>query len=155
DATVLMMSDHGFGGVSDWVIYPNCWLRQKGFLRFHGRTSHWGSRLRESVKHLAVAHLPASFQRFLYRCLGQRLGRLEARVRYGMIDWRSTEAYFDENPYFPVLRINREGRQPQGVVAPGRHYEEVRDRLIQELESWRHPVTGERIIEKAYRREEV
>jgi predicted AlkP superfamily phosphohydrolase/phosphomutase len=40
-------------------------------------------------------------------------------------------------------------------VSPGAEYERVRDRLIQALEAWRHPLTGERIVEKAYRREEV
>ena len=72
-----------------------------------------------------------------------------------MIDWASTEAYFDENPYFPVLRVNLKGRQPSGIVEPGRQYEEVRDRLIRKLEAWRHPETGTPIVEKAYRREEI
>ena len=31
DANVLMMSDHGFGGIGDWLLYPNCWLREQGF----------------------------------------------------------------------------------------------------------------------------
>src|SRR5262249_52808982 len=30
DTTILMMSDHGFGGVGDWLLYPNCWLHHKG-----------------------------------------------------------------------------------------------------------------------------
>ncbi len=155
DTTVLMMSDHGFGGVSDWVIYPNAWLREAGFLRFHGGGRCLRSRLLEAVKHRAVAHLPAWLQRTLYRGLGRGLGRLEARVRYGMIDWPATEAYFDENPYYPVLRVNLKGRQPGGIVEPGRPYEDVRERLIRALEVWRHPHTGARIVERAYRREEV
>jgi predicted AlkP superfamily phosphohydrolase/phosphomutase len=155
ETTVLMMSDHGFGGVSDWVIYPNCWLHQQRFLHFRGQGRHRGSRALNALKLWAVAHLPAWVQRTLYRCAGPLLGRIEARVRYGMIDWTGTEAYFDENPYFPVLRINLKGRQPHGIVEPGKHYEEVRDRLIGELEAWRHPKTGARIVEKAYRREEV
>ena len=36
DTTLLMMSDHGFGGVSNSVLYPNCWLRERGILRFRG-----------------------------------------------------------------------------------------------------------------------
>jgi predicted AlkP superfamily phosphohydrolase/phosphomutase len=155
DAAVLMMSDHGFGGVSDWLIYPNCWLAEQGFLHFHGGTSGFSSRLREAIKHRAVATLPAWFQRLLYRWLGGSIGRFEARVRYSTIDWSNTEVYFDENPYFPVLRVNLKGRQPGGTVEPGRHYEEVRDRLIAALESWRHPQTGAPIIERAFRREEV
>jgi predicted AlkP superfamily phosphohydrolase/phosphomutase len=153
--TTLMMSDHGFGGVSNWVLYPNCWLQERGFVRLHSQGKSRLSGLLNALKLWGVATLPAWFQRALYRFAGPLLGRIEARVRYGVIDWTGTEAYFDENPYFPVVRVNLKGRQPQGIVEPGKHYEEVRDRLIRDLEAWRHPETGEPIVQKAYRREEV
>jgi predicted AlkP superfamily phosphohydrolase/phosphomutase len=155
DTTVLMMSDHGFGGVSDWVIYPNCWLRELGLLHFHNQSQHWKARLRDRLKLWGVSHFPAWLQRALMRFAGGMLGRFETGARYGIIDWSRTQAYFDENPYFPVLRINLKGRQPQGVVEPGRAYEDLRDLLIRQLEAWRHPKTGAPIIEKAYRREEI
>jgi predicted AlkP superfamily phosphohydrolase/phosphomutase len=155
DTTVLMMSDHGFGGVTDWVLYPNCWLAGQGLLRFRGGLARWRSRALDAVKLRAVAALPAGIKRALYRFSRRGLGSIEARVRYGMIDWAGTQAYFEENPYYPVLWVNLKGRQPRGVVEPGRPYEELRDRLIALLEGWRHPETGERVVEKAYRREEV
>jgi predicted AlkP superfamily phosphohydrolase/phosphomutase len=155
DAVVLMMSDHGFGGVSNWVLYPNCWLRERGLLRFRGQAAHWKSRALDAVKLRAVSVLPGRVKRAIYRLSRKGLGGIEARVRYAMIDWSGTEAYFEENPYYPVLWINLKGRQPGGTVEPGRHYEEVRDRVIGELEAWRHPETGDPIVEKAYRREEV
>lgn len=155
DATVLMMSDHGFGGVGNWVLYPNCWLREEGFVHFRRPMALRLARVLDAIKLRAVATLPAWFQRFLYRFAGRALGGIESRVRYGMIDWSKTEAYFDENPYFPVVRVNLKGRQPAGIVEPGAHYEQVRDRLIEKLEAWRHPETGCPIVTKAYRREEV
>jgi len=155
DTTIIVLSDHGSGGVSDWVLFPNRWLQDKGFIQLRGGSRQGMSRLREKLKQWGVATLPSWLQRFLYRNALQALGRYEARVRYGIIDWAHTEAYFDENPYFPVLRVNLKGRQPKGIVEPGQPYEDLRDRLIQELENWHHPVTGERIVEKAYRREEV
>ena len=33
DVTLLMMSDHGFGGTGDQIIYANCWLREQGFAK--------------------------------------------------------------------------------------------------------------------------
>src|SRR5262249_49742263 len=47
DTTVMMMSDHGFGGVGDWVIYPNAWLQEKGFLRMHARQAGKSAHLLE------------------------------------------------------------------------------------------------------------
>jgi predicted AlkP superfamily phosphohydrolase/phosphomutase len=155
DTVVLLVSDHGFGGVSNWILYPNCWLREQGLLRFRGGFARWRSRVLDAVKLRAVAKLPAKLKRALYRWNPRRLGGIEGRVRYGFIDWAGTQAYFEENPYYPVLWINLKGRQPRGVVEPGRPYEELRDRLIAQLEAWRHPESGEPIVEKAYRREEL
>ena len=155
NTTLMMMSDHGFGGVSNSVLYPNCWLREQGLLKFRGGWSNWASRKLDALKLFAVAHLPSKVKRLIYRAAKGRLGGIEAKVRYGIIDWKGTQAYFEENPYYPVLWLNVKGRQPQGVVEPGQEYEKLRTRLIEELEDWRHPETGERIVHRAYRREEV
>jgi predicted AlkP superfamily phosphohydrolase/phosphomutase len=155
DTTLLMMSDHGFGGVSTTALFPNCWLREQGFLQFRGGFSRWVSRRLDALKLRAVAKLPNGIQKFLSRFARKQLGGIEAKVRYGIIDWAGTKAYFEENPYYPSLRINLKGRQPQGVVKPGAEYEQLRTKLIELLEDWRHPETGERIVERAYRREEV
>jgi predicted AlkP superfamily phosphohydrolase/phosphomutase len=157
ETVTMMMSDHGFGGVGDWALYPNAWLAEQGLVKMkeQGSKPSVVGGLLGRLKLWGITTLPAWFQRIVYRSCGWLLGHLEARVRYGRIDWSETQAYFDENPYFPVVRINLKGRQPQGIVEPGEQYEAVRDRVIRELESWRHPETGERIVEKAYRREEV
>jgi predicted AlkP superfamily phosphohydrolase/phosphomutase len=155
DTTLLMMSDHGFGGVSTTALFPNCWLREQGLLKFRGGGSRWISRRLDALKHRAVATLPNAVQKFLSRFARKQLGGIEARVRYGIIDWAGTKAYFEENPYYPSLRINLKGRQPAGVVEPGEEYEKLRDELVERLEAWRHPETGEKIVERAYRREEV
>jgi predicted AlkP superfamily phosphohydrolase/phosphomutase len=155
DTTLLMMSDHGFGGVSTTALYPNCWLREQGLLKFRGGFSRWLSRRLDAAKLRAVAMLPNTVQKFLSRFARKQLGGIEAKVRYGIIDWSETKAYFEENPYYPSLRINLKGRQPLGVVEPGAEYEQLRTELIEQLEDWRHPETGARIVERAYRREEV
>ena len=155
DATLLMMSDHGFGGVSNWILYPNCWLSSQGAMRFRGRSSQRFARSLETLKLKALAKLPIGFKKLLYRLASSKFGKIESQVRYAMIDWSGTEAFFEENPYYPALWINLKGRQPGGTVEPGEHYERVRDRLIAQLESWTNPDTGERIVEKAYRREDV
>ncbi|MGA2033377.1 MAG: alkaline phosphatase family protein [Thermoguttaceae bacterium] len=155
DTVVLMVSDHGFGGVSNWVLYPNCWLRQLGLLRFRAGAFRRASRILDGVKLRAMALLPPKAKKLISRLAHRQLGGLEGALRYGMIDWPGTQAYFDENPYYPVLWINLKGREPKGIVEPGREYRELCDRLIRELESWRHPQTGTPIVEKAYRREEL
>jgi predicted AlkP superfamily phosphohydrolase/phosphomutase len=155
DTTVFVMSDHGFGGVSDWVIYPNCWLAERGFLGFRPPFRRWLSRTLDRAKVWGLSNIPAGGRRLIYQLGGRRLGQFEAGVRFGMLDWEGTQAYFEENPYYPFLWINLRGRQPRGTVAPGPEYEEIRTRLIRDLEAWKHPESGEPIVEKAWRREEI
>lgn len=153
--TLLMMSDHGFGGVSNCVLYPNCWLREQQLLDFRGRAARWQTQILEAAKLRAVSFLPLKIKRMVFRLLGSQVGNIESRVRFGMIDWSKTKAYFEENPYYPAMWINVKGRQPGGIVEPGEEYEQLRSDLIVMLEDWRHPDTGEALVLKAYRREEV
>ncbi|MCC7353844.1 MAG: alkaline phosphatase family protein [Anaerolineae bacterium] len=51
--------------------------------------------------------------------------------------------------------INLKGRERDGRVAPGVEYEGLRDRLIAEAEALRDPDTAERLVLRAYRREEL
>ena len=155
DTTLLMMSDHGFGGVSNTALYPNCWLHEQGLLEFRGGWARFASRALNALKLRAVSLLPNKVQQLLSRVASGQLGGIEAKVRYGIIRWPGTKAYFEENPYYPVLRINLKGRQPLGTVEPGAEYERLRSELIERLEDWRHPETGERIVLGAYRREDV
>jgi predicted AlkP superfamily phosphohydrolase/phosphomutase len=69
------------------------------------------------------------------------------------VDWTRTRAYAVGS--FGQIYINLKGVRPQGTVQPGPEYEQLRDRIIREALALRDPGTGEPIIEKAMRREEV
>ncbi|HIC88623.1 MAG TPA: nucleotide pyrophosphatase, partial [Anaerolineae bacterium] len=51
--------------------------------------------------------------------------------------------------------VNLQGREKVGRVAPGAPYERLRDELIEAAEALTAPQTGERVVRKAYRREEI
>ncbi|MCZ7572387.1 MAG: alkaline phosphatase family protein [Ardenticatenaceae bacterium] len=51
--------------------------------------------------------------------------------------------------------INLKGRERTGRIAPGAEYERVRDEIIAAAEALTAPGTGERMVRKAYRREEL
>ncbi len=51
--------------------------------------------------------------------------------------------------------INLRGREPLGSVDPGKEYEALRDELIEALGQLREPQSGELVIERVYRREEI
>jgi len=71
-------------------------------------------------------------------------------------DWRNTKAYlFSQHAYWMGISINLKGREAEGIVEPGEEYEKLRNYIIRELYNLRDPETGERVIEKALKREEV
>jgi predicted AlkP superfamily phosphohydrolase/phosphomutase len=53
------------------------------------------------------------------------------------------------------VKVNLRGRQAQGAVAPGVEYEAVRDQVIAAAADWRDPDTGQPLVCRAYRREDL
>ena len=68
---------------------------------------------------------------------------------------RYTQAFSEELNYFPNIWINLKGREPRGVVEPGRSYELLREEIIEKLSGFTNPATNEKIVHKAYKREEL
>jgi len=69
------------------------------------------------------------------------------------VDWSRTRAYAlgDTGAIF----LNVAGREPQGVVPPGREYERAREELAAALLALRDPGDGRPVVERVYRREEL
>lgn len=138
--TVAVVSDHGFGGAGTGVVHLNNWLAQQGYLRFAGGRTPW-------LKTAALRLTPGRWRGRLFRRFRGLASGAESRSRFGGIDWRHTRAWSEELNYFPSVRVNLIGREPQGQVARG-HYDAFCDDLCRHLEGWEP-------IHKAWRREEL
>ncbi|MFB0546804.1 MAG: alkaline phosphatase family protein [Anaerolineae bacterium] len=53
------------------------------------------------------------------------------------------------------IYVNLKGREPRGAVEAGREYDLVRRELAEGLQEMKDPATGERMVDKVLRREEV
>jgi predicted AlkP superfamily phosphohydrolase/phosphomutase len=53
------------------------------------------------------------------------------------------------------IYVNLHGREPQGIVEPGADYERTISEIIAALDAWRDPATGQKIVGRVYRREEL
>ena len=158
DTTVLVVSDHGFG-VLDKYLYLNNWLLELGLLKLKVDAKTQITRAM-----FKMGFTPSN----VYR-LAEKLGlnkfafRMDKTSRVNIlskmflssddIDWPATQAYSVGN--IGQVYVNLKGREPQGRVAQGREYEEVRDRIIASALELTDPDTGEKVIEKAQRKEEV
>jgi predicted AlkP superfamily phosphohydrolase/phosphomutase len=155
DAAFFVLSDHGAGPTSPYLFFIDEWLREQGWLRFQsGRSLRALARngLRLASRHLS-RRLTSQLKDQLMRIFPKLRVRTQGFIRRSLIDWPATRVYSGEHP--ATLRINLRGRDRAGVVEPGDEYEALRDTLIARLEALEHPETGEKLIEKVYRREEL
>ena len=156
DSTVLVASDHGFGGAGTTVLHLNRWLAEHGWLAFrHGRHG-LAPRLARGVRRAALALLPPGVQERLVRRGGRALARrLESWSRFGAIDMARTRAFSEELNYAPSIWLNVRGRDPEGVVARGSEYEALVDDVRAALLAWPHPESGAPIVARVHRRDEI
>jgi predicted AlkP superfamily phosphohydrolase/phosphomutase len=152
NTTILVLSDHGNGGNSDRVVYVNRWLESRGWLVFK-RFEGFVKEGMELTKRLGLRFLPPRAKRMVYR-LTNLPNMMESWARFSAIDWKCTQVYCEETPYFPALWVNLKGREPLGTVEP-HAYETVRDRVMAQLALWRNPYSGRPMVKRAYRREEL
>ena len=151
ETLVLLMSDHGFNACAR-KFYVNTWLQQAGFLTWRS-TPSTTKRLEAALQRLRKVGALRALKRHLPG-LGQRslLRELQQQAFAETVDWTATQAFFSEEG---GIRINLKDREPNGIVAPGREYEELRETLRQQLLQVIDPVTQAPVIEAVYRREEL
>lgn len=129
DTVVGIVSDHGFGGAGTGVVHLNNWLADQGYLT-------WKPAARDSLlKRVALALTPERWRGHLFRRFTGLAAKAEAQSRFGRIDWRGTTAWSEELNYFPTIRINLAGREPEGQV-PAAEYDTFVGKLCADLEGW-------------------
>ena len=92
--------------------------------------------------------------RLAKECLSGLRQRVKSQLVFSEIDWRNTKAYcFGRES--TNLFINLKGRYPMGTVNPGQEYEGLRNDLIDKLMNLRGPESGEMVVDKVFKSEEV
>lgn len=149
----VVLSDHGMGAASDKVIHVNRHLAERGLLHRRLGLGRFVDRGARRLRDAALAILPGALAQQVFRRARVAAAELESRARFGGLDWSRTLAFSEEANTNPGVWINLAGREARGCVSPD-DYEQVRDRVIQELLDWRLP-NGGPVVARALRREEV
>lgn len=161
DTVVAVLSDHG-GGELRSLINLNHWLAEQGHLRFQAETTnrwrHWRAKGLARLARVYKHYVPGPVRAFIRTALGAQSfnrvkGELQSSVLANRVDWSHTRVYAlgaGGNLY-----VNLKGREPQGIVEPGPAYEQLRDALVKALELLSDPETGQRIVRRVHRREEI
>lgn len=165
-ATLFVVSDHGFGPTHKY-FNVNRFLAELGLLVFE-KPPAVGTLAQERQALLTARITAAKMLRRLARqldVLDLRTRLLNNRQREAVrarldragapaVDWAQTRAYYG-GVTGQCIYVNLAGRDPHGVVQPGPEYEALRDRIIAALEALRDPDTGDKVIEAAYRKEDI
>jgi predicted AlkP superfamily phosphohydrolase/phosphomutase len=155
DPLVIIMSDHGTGPRATRYFHVNAWFASLGLLKTRKRGNVYRANL-SRLLNFVNENLPIRQElRHLFpRWLKDRT--TTAMFNVGSIAWPETKAY-RVRMLAPIegIEINLKGRQPEGTVAPGAEYEALRDQILQKLADLKEPDTGERLVLRAFRREEL
>ena len=161
DASLLLMSDHGFGPI-EWYVNFNVWLLKQGYIALQDSLY-----VKQKKWFWERGATPEWFYGLMAKFGGaeSRVGRFRGKQMTWVdkladaaflsrkhIDWSKTKAYSQGN--FGQIFINQKGRQPHGCVAP----EDVRpliDELKAQLLTIPHPTTGKPLVEKVLERDEL
>ena len=71
-----------------------------------------------------------------------------------LINWENTRVYMGSITEQGIY-INLKGREKNGAVSPGEEYERLRKELIEKLLEVKDPETGNKIVEKVFKREDI
>jgi predicted AlkP superfamily phosphohydrolase/phosphomutase len=125
-AQTIVVSDHGFGPSLE-ELHINTWLHDHGYLAWRSPRSE------EEAS-------SASWQRRL-------------KSNFVLLDWAHTRAYARTSSSNGIYI--RRSREPGDGGVTDSEYHDFRERLIGELASIVHPVTGEPIVSRVWTREDA
>ena len=143
DVHTIILSDHGFGPQYK-KFYINNWLVEQGFLGLLETKRAW----RGLFRRFDVSRI----RKFMPRSLERRIRR--NFTVFNCIEWSRTRAYAGTSSEQGIF-INVKGREPYGIVRPGSEYREVIDEVCERLGQLVDPATGERVVTKVFRRDEL
>ncbi|MFX0206751.1 MAG: alkaline phosphatase family protein [Candidatus Hodarchaeota archaeon] len=157
DTTLIIISDHGHGPLHK-VVNLNNFLMKNGFMflkndvltRMKYGLFKAGVTPKNAFRLLSNIRLGNIMVKFSKQTINRALDKF---LSFTDVDWSRTKAY--SIGYFGQVHINLKGREPHGIVEPGKEYEEVRNQIIKELYELEDPETNEKIVDEVIKKEDV
>jgi predicted AlkP superfamily phosphohydrolase/phosphomutase len=139
-----------------WHLLPVV-LERLGYVRSPAAaTADQGAAPASSLLGRVKELLPRGARRWIADSLPWWLrDQLGARLQAAAIDWSHTRAFTLPTDLEGCIRINLKGREPQGIVEPGRQYTELCQEIREHLEELTNPATGAPAVRHVWLRDDV
>jgi len=148
DASVLLLSDHGFGPLYKGVRTEK-YLADNHFITITKKLKpSMSGRAKEQLKNI----LPRILKNAIKGLLPEK-AVINKTLTLDHLDMTKTRVFTVGG--YGHLMVNLKGRQPGGCVEPGPEYDALCLQLIECLKAFRDPDTGDRVIENAQMRDAV
>jgi predicted AlkP superfamily phosphohydrolase/phosphomutase len=155
DAAVFIVSGDGVcPNRCAWYLLPAV-LERLGYTQPAARADNGRSASRSFVSRMK-GMMSSRMRRHVANCLPWRLrDRLGAREQAANIDWSNTRAFTLPTDLEGCIRINLKGREPQGIVEPGREYSDLCDELRARLMELTNSDSGAPAVRQVWVRNET
>jgi len=157
NTSVFLMSDHGHGRLRK-MINLNIWFLENGFLSLK-KTAKVIFKYNLFKAGLSPQNVYQALSRLGIQNIIPHINRqsrnkiLNAMFSFSDVDWSKTKAY--SLGHIGQVYVNLQGRERFGIVEKGKEYEEVRDEIIEKLKKLKDPETGNLVIDKIVKKEEI
>jgi len=153
DTVIFLISECGAGPIRSGINLTN-WLEQQGLLR----TRHSSLTV---LKHFIENNILPSAKRILPLAVKSAIGNRSRALRNWAsssgtqldLDWSQTKIFSRGKE--GNLFVNLAGRDPQGIVQPGKEYDELLNYVEDALCRLQDPNTGARVVTSVARPEEL
>lgn len=156
DTTIVLMSDHGAGPLSDKILYLNNILSEIGVLKFK-------EKCRSSFSKDVIKILDPILRRTLTPKQKMKIAKLFPKLRekwetrltsLSSIDWANTKAFsYEILPSDTTIWINLKDKFPNGTVNEGSEYDELLDYITEKLLDLKDP--GKNIIKNVLKKDDL
>ena len=165
--TVFLVSGDGMGpNYSGSHILSDLLIRMKLFNNIPvsangsiGKPNGAGERRKAKIDLLSTVRnmVPKSFRVAVSKALLPRRvnEKLSLRWKTAGISWPHTRAFLIENANEGYIRINLIGREPQGIVQPGKEYETLCEEIYQAAKSMTNPANGKRAVHTVHKTDDI
>jgi len=125
------------------------------------RTDASGARIASKARRDMLSTLrhmvPKSFRAAVSRTLLPRQLNEKLNLRWMMsgITWEQTRVFLIENANEGYLRINLKGREPLGIVEPGKEYEDLCEEIYQTAKGMINPANNRRAALTVYKADNI